>query len=95
MTIVENGVEYAREVVKIKLKLWNKNQSAEFMGKHLGLLSPAPGAEEEDQSEAKANAMSVMDVCKRIAFLFAQAEQQRKHREATAITVEETPPPTT
>lgn len=91
MTIVENGVEYAREVVKIKLKLWNKNQSAEFMGKHLGLLSPAPGAEEEDQSDTKANAMSVMDVCKRIAFLFAQAEQARKHRDATAITVEEKP----
>lgn len=78
LTVVENGVELKREVIKTRVKLHDKNSSAVFMARALGLFKGEQDPSDKSRDD-KFEKMSVIEICKRIAFIFAQAEAARKN----------------
>ena len=74
MTIVENGQELQREVLKVKLTLHDKPRTNETLMKHLGLLQPDPGDggtvnNIQNNINVIAANMSEVDIMKRVALM--------------------------
>lgn len=85
LKMYEDGEEVVREVLKVKIKMWDKLKALELLAKRYGLVQPDPATTINNNTQININIENKADLAKQVAFMLRSEAERKKKETAHAL----------